>query len=59
MTAIRLDEKPDKIENVLFSSLMDGTVVSSSHDRSIGGISDPLSTCTWEEVMLFEIGVGL
>ncbi|XP_025012536.2 protein ROOT HAIR DEFECTIVE 3 homolog 2 isoform X2 [Ricinus communis] len=51
MTAIRLDEKPDKIENVLFSSLMDGTVaVLYSRDRIIGGISDPLASSTWEEV---------
>ncbi|RVW78199.1 Protein ROOT HAIR defective 3-like 2 [Vitis vinifera] len=37
MAAVRLDEKPDKIENVLFSSLMDGTS------------PDPLASSTWEE----------
>ncbi|KAH7519070.1 hypothetical protein JRO89_XSUnG0141200 [Xanthoceras sorbifolium] len=51
MAAIRLDEKPDKIENVLFSSLIDGTLtVSSSGDRSIGTSADPLASSTWEEV---------
>ncbi|XVF25355.1 hypothetical protein REPUB_Repub13aG0205800 [Reevesia pubescens] len=51
MAAIRLDEKPDKIENILFSSLMEGTMaVASSHDRSIATTSDPLASSTWEEV---------
>ncbi|XP_057986091.1 protein ROOT HAIR DEFECTIVE 3 homolog 2 isoform X3 [Hevea brasiliensis] len=51
MAAIRLDEKPDKIENVLFSSLMDGSVaVSSSQDRSVGATSDPLASSTWQQV---------
>uniref|UniRef100_A0A5B7BVP3 Putative Root hair defective 3 GTP-binding protein (RHD3) isoform 2 n=1 Tax=Davidia involucrata TaxID=16924 RepID=A0A5B7BVP3_DAVIN len=51
LAAIRLDEKPDKIENVLFSSLTDGTVaVPSSKDRSIGASADPLTSSTWEEV---------
>ncbi|XP_022715425.1 protein ROOT HAIR DEFECTIVE 3 homolog 2-like isoform X2 [Durio zibethinus] len=50
MVAIRLDEKPDKIENILFSSLMEGSVaVASSQDRSIT-TSDPLSSSTWKEV---------
>ncbi|XP_061956197.1 protein ROOT HAIR DEFECTIVE 3 homolog 2-like isoform X4 [Populus nigra] len=38
MAAIRFDEMPDQIENVLYSSLMDGTVL------------DPLASDTWEEV---------
>ncbi|XP_031250394.1 protein ROOT HAIR DEFECTIVE 3 homolog 2-like [Pistacia vera] len=51
MAAIRLDVKPDKIENLLFSSLMDRTVaVSSTRDRSIGASADPLASSTWEEV---------
>ncbi|KAK3188901.1 hypothetical protein Dsin_028462 [Dipteronia sinensis] len=51
MAAIRLDEKPDKIETVLVSSLMDGTLtVSSSRDRSVGTSADPLASSTWEEV---------
>ncbi|PQP97230.1 uncharacterized protein Pyn_09596 [Prunus yedoensis var. nudiflora] len=51
MAAIRLDEKPDNIEKVLFSSLMDGTViVSSSQDRRIGASAYPLASSTWEEV---------
>ena len=52
MAAIRLDEKPDKIETVLVSSLIDGTLtVSSSRDRSIGTSVDPLASSTWEEVV--------
>ncbi|XWS18727.1 hypothetical protein CRYUN_Cryun32bG0069400 [Craigia yunnanensis] len=51
MAAIRLDEKPDKIENILFSSLMEGTVAfASSQDKSIATSSDPLASSTWEEV---------
>ncbi|XP_047308370.1 protein ROOT HAIR DEFECTIVE 3 homolog 2 [Impatiens glandulifera] len=55
MAAIRLDEKPDKIENILSSSLMDGAVitVSSQSSRNIGGEStDPLASSSWEEVNL-------
>ncbi|KAJ6374669.1 hypothetical protein OIU78_030209 [Salix suchowensis] len=51
LAAIRLDEKSDNIENVLFSSLSDGTVsVPSSKDRSIGASSDSLASSTWKEV---------
>ncbi|XP_034212674.1 uncharacterized protein LOC117625177 [Prunus dulcis] len=51
MAAIRLDEKPDHIEKVLFSSLMEGAVtVSSSQDREIGASVDPLASSNWEEV---------
>lgn len=51
MAAIRLDEKPDKIENVLFSSLMDGAVaVPSSQGRSIKASTDRLASSTWEKV---------
>ncbi|GMP71469.1 hypothetical protein CsSME_00029854 [Camellia sinensis var. sinensis] len=51
MAATRLDEKPDKIENVLFSSLMDGTVaLPSSQNRGIGDSADPLASSSWEEV---------
>ncbi|XP_041028943.1 protein ROOT HAIR DEFECTIVE 3 homolog 2-like isoform X2 [Juglans microcarpa x Juglans regia] len=51
MAAVRLDEKPDMIENLLFSSLMDGTLtVPSSQDRSVGAHTDPLASSTWEEV---------
>lgn len=52
MAAIRLDEKPDKIENVLLSSLMDGTVgVPNSQDRKIRDSADPLASSSWEEVI--------
>ncbi|PON67730.1 RHD3/Sey [Parasponia andersonii] len=51
MAAIRLDEKPDKIENILFASLMDGAVtVSSTKSREIGTSTDPLASITWEGV---------
>ncbi|XP_042477269.1 protein ROOT HAIR DEFECTIVE 3 homolog 2-like isoform X2 [Macadamia integrifolia] len=51
MAAIRLDDKPDKIEATLFSSLMDGTVaVSASQERGIGTSTDPLASSSWEEV---------
>lgn len=51
LAAIRLDEKSDDIENVLFSSLSDGTVsVPSSKDRSVGASSDSLASSTWKEV---------
>ncbi|KAL6201627.1 hypothetical protein ACLB2K_025340 [Fragaria x ananassa] len=49
--AIRLDEKPDNIEKVIFSSLMDGTGTAlSTQDRSTRALADPLATSTWEEV---------
>ncbi|KAH9795738.1 protein ROOT HAIR DEFECTIVE 3 [Citrus sinensis] len=51
MAAIRLDEKPDKVESLLFSSLMDGTAAASlPRDRSIGDSVDPLASSMWEEV---------
>ncbi|GAV78733.1 RHD3 domain-containing protein [Cephalotus follicularis] len=51
MAAIRLDEMPDKIEDVLFSSLMDGTVaIPSSQERIIRTATDLLASSTWEEV---------
>ncbi|BFG28353.1 hypothetical protein CerSpe_146270 [Prunus speciosa] len=51
MAAIRLEEKPDNIEKLLFSSLMDGTVtVSSSQDRRIAASTYPLASSTWEGV---------
>lgn len=52
MAAIRLDEKPDNIENVLFSSLMDGTVgIPHSLGRRIGDSADPLASSSWAEVI--------
>ncbi|KAK7251958.1 hypothetical protein RIF29_35589 [Crotalaria pallida] len=51
LAAIRLDEKPDRIESVLRSSLMDGTVaVKSSQYASREAYVDPLASSTWEEV---------
>jgi hypothetical protein len=52
MAAIRLDEKPDKIEELLFSCLMDGVVaLPSSEDGSIRAPTDALASSTWEEVL--------
>ncbi|KAH0869124.1 hypothetical protein HID58_076146, partial [Brassica napus] len=51
MTAIRLDERPDKIESTLFSSLMDGAVSdTSSHNRRLGASTDPIASSSWEKV---------
>ncbi|KAL5577679.1 hypothetical protein UlMin_019378 [Ulmus minor] len=51
MAAIRLDDIPDKIENILFSSLMDGTdTVTSLKSRSVATPTDPLASSTWKEV---------
>ncbi|XP_028759325.1 protein ROOT HAIR DEFECTIVE 3 homolog 2-like isoform X1 [Neltuma alba] len=51
IAAIRLDEKPDQIENVLQSSLLDGTVaVTSSRNKSREASADPLAASSWEEV---------
>lgn len=44
LAAIRLDEKPDTIENILTSSLMNEAIASS-------GPSDPLASSTWEKVL--------
>ncbi|XP_054777349.1 protein ROOT HAIR DEFECTIVE 3 homolog 2 isoform X2 [Prosopis cineraria] len=51
IAAIRLDEKPDRIENVLHSSLLDGTVaVTSSQNETREASADPLAASSWEEV---------
>nr|GMD06394.1 protein ROOT HAIR DEFECTIVE 3 homolog 2-like isoform X1 [Ipomoea batatas] len=49
MAAIRWDDKPDKIDNILLSTLLDGTV-SISQDRPLGVSGDPLASSKWEEV---------
>uniref|UniRef100_A0A0E0BUY6 GB1/RHD3-type G domain-containing protein n=1 Tax=Oryza glumipatula TaxID=40148 RepID=A0A0E0BUY6_9ORYZ len=48
LAAIRWDEKPDKIEKILTSTLLDGSVTSKSKGASAS--SDPLASTTWEEV---------
>lgn len=50
LAAIRWDEKPDKIEKILTSILLDGSVTSKSKGASAS--SDPLASTTWEEVSL-------
>uniref|UniRef100_A0A0E0FDX9 Protein ROOT HAIR DEFECTIVE 3 homolog n=1 Tax=Oryza meridionalis TaxID=40149 RepID=A0A0E0FDX9_9ORYZ len=48
LAAIRWDEKSDKIEKILTSTLLDGSVTSKSKGASAS--SDPLASTTWEEV---------
>ena len=50
MAAIRLDDKPNKIERALTTALLDGGPL--SHKRSTEFASDPLASSTWEEVLL-------
>lgn len=47
--AIRVDDKPDNIENALSSSLLEQGPVSQS--RSIEASTDLLASSTWEEVV--------
>lgn len=57
LAAIRLDEKPDRIESVLHSSLIDNKTVtaSSSQYTSREPSVDPLASSTWEEVVYSDI----
>ncbi|XP_061366903.1 protein ROOT HAIR DEFECTIVE 3 homolog 2 [Gastrolobium bilobum] len=51
MAVIRLDEKPDHIEGVLHSSLIDKSgAAASSQYTSREALVDPLASSTWEEV---------
>ncbi|OIV91903.1 hypothetical protein TanjilG_17895 [Lupinus angustifolius] len=51
MSAIRLEEKPDRIESVLRSALLDRNVAATSSQYAIKEASvDPLASSTWEEV---------
>ncbi|KAK7246108.1 hypothetical protein RIF29_40967 [Crotalaria pallida] len=51
MTAIRLDEKPDRIESVLRSALLDKNIVATSSQYASREASvDPLASSTWDEV---------
>lgn len=47
LAVIRWDDKPDRIENILISTLLDSPVESKSSSASSG---DPLASTTWEEV---------
>ncbi|KAI4299294.1 hypothetical protein L6164_032765 [Bauhinia variegata] len=52
MAAIRLDERPDDVTNVLHSSLIDRRVAGTSSQITSGGASpDPLASSTWEGVV--------
>ncbi|KAJ6882708.1 hypothetical protein NC651_029096 [Populus alba x Populus x berolinensis] len=51
IAAIRFDEMPDQIENVLYSSLMNRTVPDPSlQSKFMRATLDPLASDTWEEV---------
>ncbi|KAE9594819.1 hypothetical protein Lal_00013300 [Lupinus albus] len=51
MAAVRLEEKPDLIESILRSSLLDRTVAATSSQYAIREASvDPLASSTWDEV---------
>lgn len=55
MAAIRYDEMPDQIENVLYSSLMDRIVLNPSLQKTpMEAVLDPLALDTWEEVTVGE-----
>ncbi|KAM3272111.1 hypothetical protein ACQJBY_042352 [Aegilops geniculata] len=47
LAVIRWDDKPDRVENILISTLLDGSVASKSSSASSG---DPLASTSWEEV---------
>lgn len=49
MAAVRLDDKPDKIDRALMVSLLDGGPL--CWKRSIEFTSDPLASTTWQEVL--------
>jgi len=52
MAAIRLDEKPDRIDSVLHSSLIDKSGASTSSQLITREASvDTLASSTWEEVV--------
>ncbi|PNT62369.1 hypothetical protein BRADI_4g02450v3 [Brachypodium distachyon] len=48
LAIIRWDDNPDRIENMLTSTLLDGSVEAKSSSASH---SDPLASTTWEEVL--------
>ncbi|XP_060175649.1 protein ROOT HAIR DEFECTIVE 3 homolog 2-like isoform X1 [Lycium barbarum] len=50
VAAIRLDEKPDRIESILFSRLLGGTTSISSRNSDTANSGDPLVSSSWEEV---------
>lgn len=50
LAAVRLEDKTDKIERILRSSLLD--VGSSSMNRHIEGSTDPLALSTWDEASM-------
>uniref|UniRef100_A0A0D6QUT6 Protein ROOT HAIR DEFECTIVE 3 homolog n=2 Tax=Araucaria cunninghamii TaxID=56994 RepID=A0A0D6QUT6_ARACU len=51
MSALRLEEKTDKIESILSSALLDGGDASGAiQERSISATVTPLASSTWDEV---------
>ncbi|AQL03778.1 Protein ROOT HAIR DEFECTIVE 3 homolog 2 [Zea mays] len=49
MAAIRWDDEPDRIESILTSTLLEGSVISKIASAAS---ADPLASTTWEEVTL-------
>jgi hypothetical protein len=49
MAAIRWDDEPDKIESIITSTLLEGSVVSKIASAAS---ADPLASTTWEQVIL-------
>ncbi|KAM7257902.1 hypothetical protein ACFE04_013643 [Oxalis oulophora] len=51
LAATRLEEKPDKVEKILSSSLLDTSASTlATRDRSIEASTDALASSTWQEV---------
>ncbi|KAF6144559.1 hypothetical protein GIB67_006051 [Kingdonia uniflora] len=56
MTALRLDEDADNIENILSVALVDPTTNKGGANKSITSF-DPLASSTWEEVTFLAFGL--
>ncbi|PHU25006.1 Protein ROOT HAIR DEFECTIVE 3 [Capsicum chinense] len=50
VAAIRLDGKPDRIESILFSRLLEGKISISSRNSDNADSCDPLASSSWEEI---------
>jgi protein SEY1 len=49
MATIRWDDEEDRIENILISTLLEGSVVSKIASAAH---ADPLASTTWEDVIM-------
>uniref|UniRef100_A0A804MDL4 Sey1/RHD3-like three-helix bundle domain-containing protein n=1 Tax=Zea mays TaxID=4577 RepID=A0A804MDL4_MAIZE len=52
MAAIRWDDEPDRIESILTSTLLEGSVVSKIASAAS---ADPLASTTWEEISIYDL----